>query len=73
MYSVVSLCVLKNILKIMRVNNMRVLKIKNAIFLGYFYYMNTNMGRSFQICISVPLKNPCGFRFFFLLITALTD
>ena len=44
---------------------MRVLKIKNATFSEYFYYMNTNIGRSFQICISVPLKNPCGFRFLF--------
>ena len=49
----------------MPVNNMRVLKIKNATFSEYFYYMNTNIGRSFQICISVPLKNPCGFRFLF--------
>ena len=30
--------------------------IKNAKFSGYYFYMNTNIQRYFQICISLPLK-----------------
>ena len=30
-------------------------KAKNAKFLGYYFYMNTNIWGDFQICISVPL------------------
>ena len=33
---------------------MRILRIKNAKFSGYCFYMNTNIKRDFQICISVP-------------------
>ena len=40
----------------MRVNNSRILWIKNEKFSGHRFYMNMNMQRDFQICISVPLK-----------------
>ena len=30
--------------------------IKNAQFSGYYFYMNLNIQRDFQICISVPLS-----------------
>ena len=40
----------------LRVNNSRILRIQNATFSGYHFYMNTNIWRDFQICISVPLK-----------------
>ena len=39
----------------LRVNNSRVLTIKNAKFSGYYVYMNLNIWEDFQICISVPL------------------
>ena len=39
-----------------RVNNLRILSIKNAKFSGYYFYMNLNIQRNFQICISVPLN-----------------
>ena len=31
-------------------------KIKNAKFLGEYFYMNTNIQKDFHICISVPLN-----------------
>ena len=37
------------------VYNLRIPRIKNAKFLGYFFYMNTNIYGDFQICIGVPL------------------
>ena len=37
-------------------NYLRVLWIKKAKFSGYCFYMNTNLKRDFQICISVPLR-----------------
>ena len=40
----------------LRVNNLGTLRIKNAKFSGYYYYMNMNIWRSFQIYISVPLS-----------------
>ena len=40
----------------LRKNNSRILTIQNAKFSGYDFYMNTNLWRDFQICISVPLK-----------------
>ena len=53
-----------------RVNNSRILTVKNAKFSGYYFYINSNIWWDFQICISVPLKNklnkkdqsiePCG-------------
>ena len=37
-------------------NNSRILGIQNAKFLGYYFYMNTNLWRDFQICISIPFS-----------------
>ena len=37
-------------------NNSRILRIQNAEFSGYYFYMNTNIWRDFQICINAPLK-----------------
>ena len=39
----------------LRVNNSRIVTIKNGKFSGYYFYMNLNVGRDFQICISVTL------------------
>ena len=39
-----------------RVNNSRILRIKNAKFSGYCLYINPNILWNFQICISVPLR-----------------
>ena len=36
-------------------NIYRILRIKNAKFPGYCFYINTNIYGDFQICISVPL------------------
>ena len=36
--------------------NSRILRIKNAKFSGYHFYMNTNILGDFQICINEPLK-----------------
>ena len=41
--------------KILRVNNSRILTIKNAKFSEYYFYMNLNILGDFQFCISVPL------------------
>ena len=41
--------------KTSRVNNSRILRIKNAKFSGYCFYMNANISWDFQICISIPL------------------
>ena len=38
-------------------NKWRILRIQNAKFSGYHFYMNTNIWRDFQICISVPLSS----------------
>ena len=38
-------------------NNSRILKIRNAKFLGHCFYMNTNIQGDFQIRISLPLTN----------------
>ena len=37
-----------------RINNSRILRIRNAKFAGYCFYMNTNIQEDFRICISVP-------------------
>ena len=42
-----------------RANNFRILRIKNAKFLGYWFYVNSNIYGDFQICISVPFKSFC--------------
>ena len=39
-----------------RAINSRILRIKNVKFSGYCFYMNTNILKDFQICISVPLR-----------------
>ena len=39
-----------------RINNSRILKIRNAKFSGYGFYMNTNIQLDFQICISVMIS-----------------
>ena len=41
--------------KTSRVNNSRILRIKNAKFSGYYFYMNANISWDFQICICVPV------------------
>ena len=43
-------------IQILRVNNSRIAKIKNAKLSGYYFYMNLDIWEDFQICISVPLK-----------------
>ena len=44
----------------LRVNNSRILIIKNAKPSGYYFYMNLNIWGDFQICISVPLRKGSG-------------
>ena len=39
-----------------QVNSSTILRIKNAKFSVYRFYMNANIQGDFQICISVPLK-----------------
>ena len=46
-----------------RANNSRIHRVKNVEFLGYCFYMNTNIESDFQICIRVPLKNLESFFF----------
>ena len=43
-------------IQISRVNNSRTLRIKNGKSSGYCFYMNPNILRNFQICISVLLS-----------------
>ena len=47
---------LKN-LQTLRENNSRIVRIKDAKFSGFCFYMNTNLWGDFKICIGVPLKN----------------
>ena len=44
-----------NILQSLWVCNSRIPSIRNAKFLGYYFYIITNVQGDFQICISVPL------------------
>ena len=46
-----------------RVNNSRILTIKNAKLPEYYLYMNLYIWRDFQICISVPLSNVLKLNF----------
>ena len=39
-----------------RANNLRILKIKNAKFSGYCFYMSSNIEGDLQICIGAPLN-----------------
>ena len=43
-------------LQTLQANNSRILRIKNAKFSGYCFYMNTKIKEDFQICIGVTLK-----------------
>ena len=45
----------KRHLQTSRANNSKTLKIENVKFSGYCFYMNTNIQKDFQICISLPL------------------
>ena len=48
-----------------RTNNSRTLWTKNPKYSGYYFYMNTNIYRDFQVCISALLKeftNPTDFN-----------
>ena len=47
----------------LRVNNSRILTIKNAKFSEYYVYMNLNIWENFQICISVPLTSMTTFKY----------
>ena len=42
-------------MQILRANKLRILRIQNTKFSGYYFYMNANIQGDFQICISVPL------------------
>ena len=39
----------------LRLNNSRILRIKNEKLSEYYFYMNKNIQGDFQICISIPL------------------
>ena len=41
--------------QILRVSNLRILRIQNEKLSGYYFYINLNKWEDFQICISVPL------------------
>ena len=43
----------------LRVNNSIIFTIKDAKFSGYYFYINLNILRDFQICISVPSIKFC--------------
>ena len=43
-------------LQISRADNSRILRIENAEFSEYCFYMNTNIQGDFQVSISVPLR-----------------
>ena len=60
-----------NHLQTLRVNNSRILRIKDVKFSGYCIYLNTNIWVDFQICISVPCALMCtmsNLPFFILLL-----
>ena len=54
-YKIFKLAYFLRNLHISRANNLRILTIKNAKISRLCFYMNTNIQRDFQICISVPL------------------
>ena len=41
----------------LRVNNLRILTIKNTKLSRYYFYINLNILGDIQICISVPLRH----------------
>ena len=46
----------------LRLNNSRILRIKNEKLSEYYFYMNKNIQGDFQICISIPSKCPDFFN-----------
>ena len=55
-YSIVSVFLKTNFPQTLRVNNSRILRIKNVKFSGYYFHKNTSILGEFQICISVLLS-----------------
>ena len=43
-------------IKTSRVNNSKIVTIKNAKFSGYYFYMNLNIWGDFQIFTNIPLS-----------------
>ena len=43
----------------LRANNWRIRRIHNAKFSVYYFYINRNKYRDFQICVSVPVSWLC--------------
>ena len=39
----------------LRLNNSKIIRIKNSKLSRYYFYMNSNWQGNFQICIGVPL------------------
>ena len=54
-YNLLKISLLFNKFTNFTANNSIILRIRNAKFSGYCFYMNTNIKRDFQICFSVPL------------------
>ena len=54
-YNILKISLLFNKFTNFTANNSIILRIRNAKFSGYCFYMNTNIKRDFQICFSVPL------------------
>ena len=54
-YNILKISLLFNKFTNFTANNSIILRIRNAKFSGYYFYMNTNIKRDFQICFSVPL------------------
>ena len=46
-----------------RVNNSKILRVKNAKSSGYCFYLYVNVWGGFQICISVPLRGLTAKKF----------
>ena len=49
-------------IQVLQVNNSIILRIKNAKFSCYYFYMNLNIWGDFKICISVPLSSKVPLR-----------
>ena len=49
MYSIVSVCLKTSISQFFRLSNSRILTIKSERFLGYYFYMKTNIKEGFQL------------------------
>ena len=64
-YRIKLIYVLRCLINLFRVLVSRILVIKNAKFSGYYFYINANIWRDFQICIKVPLKSKLKKYFIF--------